>query len=113
MTTLYGIKNCDTIKKAKKWLDANGIEYQFHDYREDGLEKELLENFEMALGWENLLNKRGTTFRNLPAETKEDIDRDKAIELMLEFPALIKRPVLVHQDNMMLGFKEASYQELF
>lgn len=113
MTTLYGIKNCDTIKKAKKWLELHDVEYTFHDYRVDGLNQEWLEQTESALGWEQLLNKRGTTFRQLSDEQKGNLDKDKAIALLLEHPAMIKRPVLIHEGNYYLGFKAEQYQEIF
>ena len=113
MTTLYGIKNCDTIKKARKWLESNQIDYQFHDYRADGLELSWLQATEKQLGWEQLLNKRGTTFRQLPDDQKNNIDQQSAIALMMEFPAMIKRPVLIHNDNYYLGFKDKHYEEIF
>ncbi|MCC2615994.1 ArsC family reductase [Aestuariibacter halophilus] len=109
MTTLYGIKNCDTIKKARKWLADNNIEHVFHDYRQDGLEESWLRETEAALGWEALLNKRGTTFRQLDEADKQDLNRDKAIALMLANPAMIKRPVLIHQGQYLLGFKAPEY----
>ena len=113
MTTLYGISNCDTIKKAKKWLDAEGIDYQFHDYRKQGLERAWLESWCDELGWEALLNKRGTTWRQLPDETKAGVDRDQAITLMLEYPAMIKRPLLDLGSSRKLGFKAADYETYF
>ena len=113
MTTLYGIKNCDTIKKARKWLEANDIEYTFHDYRADGLEQSWLAQTEQHLGWELLLNKRGTTFRQLSDEQKNNVDKTSALALMLEHPAMIKRPVLIHNDTYHLGFKADQYQEIF
>lgn len=113
MTTLYGIKNCDTIKKAKSWLTENNIEYQFHDYRQDGLDKNWLEKAEQALGWEQVLNKRGTTFRQLSDEQKQNLTKQTALTLMLEQPAMIKRPILIHNDNYYLGFKAAQYSEIF
>ncbi|EAS63937.1 MULTISPECIES: ArsC family reductase [Photobacterium] len=112
-TTAYGIKNCDTIKKMKKWLEAENIEYTFHDYRVDGLDRAQLETFETALGWEAMLNKRGTTYRQLTDEQKNSLNRDNALALMLEQPAMIKRPLLVHNDAYYLGFKPAQYQEIF
>lgn len=111
--TMYGIKNCDTIKKAKKWLEANNIEFQFHDYRKDGVDGEMLAKFEAQLGWENLLNKRGTTFRQLDDSDKADLNRDKALALLEQHPAMIKRPVLVNGDSYQLGFKAEQYQEFF
>ncbi|MBD8511801.1 ArsC family reductase [Photobacterium sp. WH77] len=112
-TIAYGIKNCDTIKKMKKWLDEQGIEYRFHDYRADGLDRSLLEAFEAELGWEALLNKRGTTFRQLSDEQKNTLNRDSALTLMLEQPAMIKRPLLVHNQSYHLGFKPDQYQAIF
>ena len=113
MTTLYGIKNCDTIKKARHWLNEQNIEFTFHDYRVDGLEQPWLEQTEQQLGWEQILNKRGTTFRQLPDEQKLDLDKNKAIALMLNSPAMIKRPVLIHQGQYFLGFKAAQYSGIF
>ncbi|MFT4938593.1 MAG: Spx/MgsR family transcriptional regulator [Paraglaciecola sp.] len=113
MTTLYGIKNCDTIKKARKWLSEQNIEFTFHDYRVAGLERSWLEQTEDQLGWESLLNKRGSTFRQLPEEQKLDLDKSKAIDLMLNNPAMIKRPILIHQDQYFLGFKAAQYIGIF
>ena len=113
MTTLFGISNCDTIKKARKWLEQNDIAYTFHDYRKDGLEAGWLAETEAALGWEDLLNKRGTTFRQLTDEQKSDLNKDTALGLMLEYPAMIKRPVLIHNGNYYLGFKPAQYEEIF
>ena len=113
MTTLFGIKNCDTIKKARKWLESQNIEYTFHDYRTDGLSQQWLEETEQQLGWEQLLNKRGTTFRQLSEEQKANVDQQSALALMLEFPAMIKRPVLITDGQYYLGFKDAQYQEIF
>ena len=113
MTTLYGIKNCDTIKKAKKWLEQENIPYSFHDYRADGLDKQWLLDAEKQLGWQQLLNTRGTTFRKLSDEQKADLDQHKAVELMLEHPAMIKRPLLIHNENYVLGFKPDNYTEIF
>lgn len=113
MTTLYGIKNCDTIKKARAWLTANNIEYTFHDYRQDGLDANWLTQAEQVLGWELMLNKRGTTFRQLTDEQKQGVDKSAALALMLEFPAMIKRPILIHNDNYFIGFKADQYAEVF
>ncbi|MGR5064374.1 ArsC family reductase [Photobacterium sp. DNB22_13_2] len=112
-TIAYGIKNCDTIKKMKKWLEAENIEYTFHDYRVDGLDRGMLEQFESELGWEAMVNKRGTTYRQLSDEQKASLNQQSAIELMLEYPAMIKRPLLVHNNGYHLGFKPAQYQEVF
>ncbi|MFM2483026.1 ArsC family reductase [Celerinatantimonas sp. YJH-8] len=111
--TLYGIPNCDTIKKARRYLDEQQIDYQFHDYRKDGLTLEMLTQFEQELGWQALLNKRGTTYRQLSDAQKQSLDRDQALALMLEYPAMIKRPLLVVQGRYLLGFSPASYQQFF
>ena len=113
MVTLYGISNCDTIKKAKRWLDNAGIEYLFHDYRKDGLDASELEQWSDELGWEQLLNQRGTTWRKLPEEQKASINRKLAIQLMLEQPAMIKRPLLDHNNQKTLGFSDKTYNDLF
>jgi arsenate reductase len=108
--TIYGIKNCDTMKKARGWLDANGVEYAFHDYKSAGIDRDRLERWCKALGWETLLNRAGTTFRKLPDEDKQGLDADKAIALMLEQPSMIKRPVLDLGDGKLLvGFKPDTY----
>jgi Spx/MgsR family transcriptional regulator len=113
MTTLYGIKNCDTIKKARAWLSANNIDYTLHDYRQDGLASRWLEQTEQTLGWELMLNKRGSTFRQLSEELKEGLDKPAALALMLEYPAMIKRPILMHNENYFIGFKADQYTEIF
>ncbi|CAG9297688.1 ArsC family reductase [Celerinatantimonas diazotrophica] len=110
---MYGIPNCDTIKKARHWLSEQQINYQFHDYRKDGLSRDLLEQFEAQLGWQALLNKRGTTYRKLPDEQKNALDKESAITLMLEQPAMIKRPLLARDGQYLLGFKDTSYTEFF
>lgn len=112
MIILYGIKNCDTIKKARRFLEQQQIAYQFHDYRTDGLSLELLQDFAKHLGWQQLLNTRGTTWRQLNAEQKANVDQQQALTLMLSQPALIKRPVLVDGSTYLLGFSESSYQKL-
>lgn len=111
MTTLYGIKNCDTIKKAQKWLKANQIDFTFHDYRVDGLERDWLVTASKQLGWENLLNKRGTTFRQLPEEQKAELNETNALSLMMAYPAMIKRPILQQDNQLILGFSDSLYQE--
>lgn len=113
MPTLYGIKNCDTIKKARQWLDKNGIAYRFHDYREDGLTPELLKSFLTRCGWQTLLNQRSTSWRQLDAAQKADLDENKALALMLETPTLIKRPVLENDDKLLVGFMAEQYQAEF
>jgi len=113
MTTMYGIKNCDTIKKARKWLEENGIEYQFHDYKKDGLDPQLLKSWVTELGWEALLNKRGTTWRKLPDDVKDNIDEASAIEVMLDNNSIIKRPLLDTGSSKTLGFKADDYSKIF
>jgi Spx/MgsR family transcriptional regulator len=113
MNTLYGIKNCDTIKKARAWLAASNIDYTFHDYRQDGLDSQWLEQTEQALGWELMLNKRGTTFRQLSEEQKQEVDQIAALALMLEHPAMIKRPILIRDEKYFIGFKAEQYTEIF
>ncbi|MEP0356475.1 ArsC family reductase [Paraglaciecola sp.] len=113
MTTLFGIKNCDTIKKARAWLTEQEIEFTFHDYRKDGLELQWLQQAEQNLGWEQMLNKRGTTFRQLSDEQKQNIDKESAMALMLKHEAMIKRPILIHNDNYFIGFKADQYSEVF
>ncbi|MGK0250077.1 MAG: arsenate reductase [Oleispira sp.] len=110
MITMFGIKNCDTIKKARKWLETENIEYQFHDYKKDGLNAEMLDTWVKDLGWEALINKRGTTWRKLPEEVKESLDQASAIQIMLENTSIIKRPLLIDgADNKLLGFKADDY----
>ena len=109
MLTLYGIKNCDTVKKARQWLEAQGIEYRFHDFRKDGLDLGRLERWEAELGWEALLNKRGTSWRRLEESQRESIDRAKALGLMLAQPSLIKRPVLEIGTKTLIGFIPEEY----
>ncbi|OOF24905.1 ArsC family reductase [Salinivibrio proteolyticus] len=113
MTTVFGIKNCDTLKKALKWLDNQGIDYQYHDYRKDGLDAPLLRTFVAELGWEALVNKRGTTYRQLSDGQKASLDEASAIAIMLDNPAIIKRPLLVHKGSYYLGFKENQYADIF
>lgn len=113
MTTIYGIKNCDTIKKARKWLEQHQLPYQFIDYRTDGLGAELLGQFAKECGWQNLLNTKGTTYRQLPDTDKTDLTEKKALALMLAQPAMIKRPLLVHNSTYTLGFVAAEYQQIF
>lgn len=111
--TMYGIPNCDTIKKAKKWLESEGIDYQFHDYRKQGVNAELVATFCTALGWENVLNKRGTTYRQLNDEQKASLNETNAIELLVEQPAMIKRPILLVDGHYHLGFKAEQYAAIF
>lgn len=113
MTIIYGIKNCDTVKKAKKWLDDNNVNYQFHDFRVDGLSSELLNELFQQLDWQLLLNKRSTTFRNLSDDIKNNLSKEVAFEQILAQPTLLKRPVVVTNDKTDVGFKAPQYQELF
>ncbi|GLQ75186.1 ArsC family reductase [Vibrio sp. vnigr-6D03] len=111
--TMYGIPNCDTIKKAKKWLEAENIAYDFHDYRKQGIDKSMVETFCEQLGWEQVLNKRGTTFRQLSQEQKDSLNEQTAVELLVEHPAMIKRPILVVENTYHIGFKADQYQTIF
>lgn len=108
--TMYGIKNCDTIKKARTWLDAAGVGYHFHDYKTAGIDAEKLGGWVARAGWERLLNRAGTTFRALPDADKQGIDADKACALMLANPSMIKRPVLEAGDALLIGFKADEYR---
>lgn len=109
-TTLYGIRNCDTMKKARAWLDSRGVDYEFHDYKSAGVDRKTLERWCKELGWEVLLNRAGTTFRKLTDADKQGLDADKAKVLMLAHPSLIKRPVLDHNGHLLAGFKPDLYQ---
>ncbi|MFL0805897.1 MAG: ArsC family reductase [Oceanobacter sp.] len=113
MTTLYGIPNCDTMKKARKWLDEAGVEYQFHNYKKDGLDPTLAEQWLSELGWEALINKRGTTWRALTDEQKTNMDNQNALAVMLDNPSIIKRPLLDTGSTKTLGFKAEQYESLF
>ncbi|MEZ8822736.1 ArsC family reductase [Vibrio amylolyticus] len=111
--TMYGIPNCDTIKKAKKWLEANDVDYVFHDYRKQGVDSGLVTQFVQGLDWEQVVNKRGTTYRQLPQEQKDTLTVESAIALLVEQPAMIKRPILAVNDELHLGFKAEQYQSIF
>ena len=108
--TIYGIKNCDTMKKARAWLDGHGVAYAFHDYKAAGIERAMLQGWTRAVGWETLLNRAGTTFRQLPDTAKAGLSEAKAIALMLEQPSMIKRPVLDVGGTLLVGFKPEAYQ---
>lgn len=108
-TTLHGIPNCDTMKKARVWLDSHGIAYDFHDYKKVGVTADKLNAWADVVGWEVLLNKAGTTFRKLSEADKAGIDRAKAVALMVEQPSLIKRPVLEYPGGILIGFKPDLY----
>jgi arsenate reductase len=108
--TLYGIRNCDTMKKARAWLDKHGIDYAFHDYKTAGIDRARLERWEKKVGWEVLLNRAGTTFRKLPDKDKAALNASKAMALMLAQPSMIRRPVLdLGGDNLVVGFAPGMY----
>jgi Spx/MgsR family transcriptional regulator len=109
---LYGIPNCDTMKKARTWLESHGIEYRFHDYKKAGIDRDTLAAWAQVVGWETLLNRAGTTFRKLPDGAKQDLDERKALKLMLEQPSMIKRPVLESGKKLLVGFSPEKYSAL-
>jgi Spx/MgsR family transcriptional regulator len=111
--TIYGIPNCDTMKKARVWLEGHGVAYSFHDYRASGLERDRLKGWIAKIGWERLLNKASTTFRELPEKEKAALDEAKAVTLMLAHPTMIKRPVLDKDGALTVGFKPDTYAEIF
>lgn len=108
-TRLYGIKNCDTVKKARAWLDSHRIEYEFHDFKTQGIERDRLAHWCAELGWETVLNRAGTTFRKLPDADKTGLTEAKALKLMLAQPSMIKRPVLEKGSRLAIGFKPENY----
>ena len=112
MLTLYGIKNCDTVKKARQWLENHGLDYQFHDFRQDGLDKKKLSSWVETLGWEAIVNKRSSTWRNLSDKDKTISTNQQAIKLLLLNPTLIKRPVVQNNKALLVGFKEAEFKKL-
>ena len=111
--TLYGIPNCDTVKKARNWLDANGIDFVFHDYKKAGADPAKLKAWCAAKGWETVLNRAGTTFKKLPDDAKSGLDEAKAIALMLDQPSMIKRPVVEQSGSILVGFKTAEWEAAF
>jgi arsenate reductase (glutaredoxin) len=113
MITLYGIKNCDTMKRARRWLESHQIEHTFHDYKTAGIERATLEGWAKKAGWTLLLNRTGTTFRKLADADKQALTETRAISLMLAQPSMIKRPVLVAKERLIVGFKEDEYQSFF
>lgn len=113
MITVYGIKNCDTVKKALAWLDEHGVTYQFHDFRKNGLDERMLHDWVEELGWQTMLNRRGTTWWRLPEPDRENLDEAKAIHLMLAQPSVIKRPVLDLGTSRHIGFNAQDYERLF
>lgn len=108
--TLYGIPNCDTVKKARNWLDARGIGHAFHDYKKVGIDAAHLTRWCDTLGWETVLNRAGTTFRKLPDSDKSGLDRDKAIALMIAQPSMIKRPIVAHPGGLLAGFQPEQWE---
>lgn len=113
MITVYGIPNCDTMKKARKWLEENGVEYMFHDYKKTGITKSKLKDWCNKVDWELLLNRRGTTWRKLDEDTKANINKTHAINIMAENTSIIKRPVIEVGDNLLVGFSEDEYTNAF
>lgn len=113
MLTVYGIPNCDSCRKARKWLDAQSVAHRFHDLRADGLDRKTLDRWLQHADWRALLNTRSATWRAIPAAGKEDLDEARAIALMLDNPTLVKRPVLVARDAIEIGFSAERYRELF
>jgi arsenate reductase len=111
--TIYGIKNCDTMKKARAWLDAHGVAYAFHDYKSEGIDKASLERWWNDVGWEVIVNRAGTTFRKLPDKERENVTEKQAIALMLAQPSMIKRPVLDAGGKLLVGFKPEIYAKQF
>lgn len=113
MTTLYGISNCDTVKKTRKWLNSKEIPYKYHDFRTDGLKKSQVKTWLKLVGLDKLINKRSTTWKNLSAKQQSSLDEKTAVDLILENPTLIKRPLLETDNNTVVGFKEEEYLTLF
>ena len=113
MITLYGIKNCDSVKKARRWLESNGIAYSFHDFHSDGLEAQLFDRWLQEIGWQQLLNRRGATWRGLPERVRAEVGAATARQLMLDNPTLIKRPLLDLGAERRPGFDASAYQQYF
>ena len=111
--TVYGIPNCDTVKKARTWLDKQGIAYDFHDYKKAGVTAAMLKAWSKALGWEVVLNRAGTTFRKLPDDAKAGLNATKAIALMVEQPSMIKRPIVAYDGGLLIGFKQPEWEAAF
>ena len=110
---MYGIPNCDTVRKARQWLSSHEIDYQFHDFRQEGVSAKQLKHWAKKVGWETLLNRRGQTWRKLPEQAKAKLSEARALKLMEAEPTLIKRPVLEVKSKVLVGFKDADYQDLF
>lgn len=114
MTTLYGIKNCDTVKKTRKWLEARGIDYQFHDFRQDGINKQLINGWLRSVDWQTLVNKRSTTWKQLDDSIKNNLSEKTVVGVLIDNPTLIKRPVLACDNGRIeVGFNESVYAKLF
>lgn len=113
MITVYGIKNCDTVKKALKWLADHNIKHKLHDYRIDGLDTAFLQQAEAQFGWENLVNKRSTTWRNLDEEIKKNLSKTTALSVLMDNPTLIKRPIIMQDNKALIGFNEKEYEKAF
>ncbi|SBS28613.1 Regulatory protein Spx [Marinomonas spartinae] len=113
MVDIYGIKNCDTMKKAFHWLDENNIEYTFHDYKKEGVNETQAKQWLEELGWENIINKRGTTWRKLDDKTKDTMNNELALQTIQDQPSIIKRPLLIKNNEIILGFKPSDYQAIF
>ena len=113
MITVYGIKNCDTVKKALKWLADHNIEHKLHDYRVDGLDTAFLQKAEAQFGWENLVNKRSTTWRNLHEDVKKTLSKTTALSVLAENPTLIKRPIILQDGKTLIGFDAKEYEAAF
>lgn len=112
MVEIYGIKNCDTMKKVFKWLEAHNIEYNFHDYKKEGADTTILKKAINEHGWENIINRRGTTWRQLAKDTQDQMNDESAVSIAIENPSIIKRPLLIHNEKTHLGFKEETYSEI-
>ncbi|MEX2474981.1 ArsC family reductase [Marinobacter sp.] len=110
---IYGIRNCDTVKKARKWLDEQSIAYEFHDFKKDGLSEPMLSRWEDTVGWEALVNRRGTTWRKLPDEVRDTISAQSAHDIMLDNPSIIKRPVVEHEGDVTVGFNANQWATRF
>ena len=113
MTTVYGIKNCDTMKKALRWLDDAGVEYRFHDYKKEGVPADQLDNWLTTLGWEQVINRRGTTWRKLDESIRDNMDNQSARAVVLDNPSIVKRPLLDTGSELVLGFKADDYTTRF
>ena len=110
---IYGISNCDTVKKAKNWLDKHNIDYQFHDFRQQGLDKKIIDGWLKTVAWDKILNKRSTSWRNLDPSIQQAVNETTIVDLLVENPTLIKRPVMVVNDTITLGFNSDTYQGIF